>query len=73
MPQDVVGAEVRWQPASLKRHNPKPVRYNRGPTYHGCLRLDVQPSAATYRLIAGTWEGVSVAVTSGDDPPWSSG
>ena len=57
-----VGAGVTWNRTSLKRHNPASVRYNRGPVYRGCLRIDVLRSAADYRRIAGTWEGVAAAV-----------
>lgn len=50
----VTGAERgQFLRSSLKRHNPKTVRWNVGDTYHGCLRLDVRESANLYRRIEG--------------------
>lgn len=39
--------------AVLKRHNPRTIRKNVGPDYHGCLRIDVLDSATLYRRIEG--------------------
>lgn len=39
--------------AVLKRHNPRTIRKNVGPDYHGCLRIDVLDSAGLYRRIEG--------------------
>lgn len=61
---DIVGAGLYWQEVTgadraqflrptLKRHNPKTVRWNVGDDYHGCLRVDVQQSADLYRRIEG--------------------
>ncbi len=61
---DIVGAGYYWHgvtgadPAqfrkpTLKRHNPKTVRWNVGDGYHGCLRIDVLRSASLYRRIEG--------------------
>ncbi len=69
----IVGEDVQWQRATLKRHNPKSVRHNRGEAYCGCLYIDVRRSAVEYRRAAGTWEGIAAAVVGSDDPPWSSG
>ncbi len=66
--REAVGTGVAWAPTSLKRHNPKPSRYNRDIHYRGCLRVDVAQSAATYRRIAGTWEGVAAAMSGARSP-----
>lgn len=51
---------------TLKRHNPKTVRYNTGDTYRGCLAIDVRRSTELYRRIAGWWAGLAEAAL---DPP----
>jgi hypothetical protein len=51
---EVTGAELaQFYRPTLKRHNPKTVRWNTGDDYHGCLRMDVQQSADLYRRIEG--------------------
>jgi hypothetical protein len=51
-------APTQFRKAMLKRHNPKPRRYNTGADYHGCLVVSVCRSAALYDAIAGWWGGV---------------
>lgn len=66
---DVVGATAYWSEVvgipgadfrrpTLKRHNPKTVRYNVGALYKGCLIVDVRQSTELYRQIAGWWTGL---------------
>ena len=51
---DIIGAEpASFYKAVLKRHNPRTIRKNVGPDYHGCLRIDVLDSAGLYRRIEG--------------------
>lgn len=45
--------------ATIKRHNPKPSRYNRGDTYHGCLTVSVRRSRVLYDSIVGWWQGIA--------------
>lgn len=52
-----------FQRATLKRHNPKPTRHNRGETYHGCLIVDVAKSTALYHAIDGWWHGIVFGMT----------
>lgn len=72
---DVVGAQQFWQeitglPAdqfrrpTLKRHNPKTIRKNRGDDYHGCLTVRVLLSADLYRKIEG-WAWAAMASADG--------
>ena len=72
---DVDGAEQFWREVTraqpnqfrrptLKRHNPRTVRKNVGPDYHGCLRIDVRRSTGLYRKIEG-W--TTAAMTNPDD------
>ena len=50
----VTGArEEQFRRPTLKRHNPKTVRYNVGDDYHGCLRVDVRRCSVLYRRIEG--------------------
>jgi transposase len=69
---DVAAAERFWAgitgaaaenfyKAVLKQHNPRTVRANIGPEYHGCLRIDVLQSAELYRKIEG-WVRAATAV-----------
>ncbi len=73
---DVEGAEYFWlevtgadptqfQRPTLKRHNPKTVRWNTGDGYHGCLRIDVQQGAELYRRIEG-WARAALGVAEAD-------
>jgi hypothetical protein len=66
---DIAGAERYWADlvgahagafgkTTVKRHNPKTVRKNVGPTYRGCLVIHVRQSAELYRRIEGTWYGI---------------
>jgi hypothetical protein len=66
---DVDAAEAYWagvvgigvadlKRTTLKRHNPKTVRYNIGEDYHGCLTIDVRRSAALYELVEGAWRAI---------------
>jgi transcriptional regulator with XRE-family HTH domain len=51
---DIIGAEPgSFYQAVLKRHNPRTIRKNVGPDYHGCLRIDALDSAGLYRRIEG--------------------
>ncbi|WP_433531396.1 helix-turn-helix domain-containing protein [Micromonospora sp. CA-263727] len=43
----------RFQPASLKRHNPATLRRNTGEGYHGCLVINVPRSRELYWRIEG--------------------
>ena len=71
--RDVVGPEPLMLRASLKHHRPTTVRLNTGAEYYGCLSVRVLQGSVAYRRIAGTWEGVAEAVSSGIDPPSSNG
>ncbi|MFF3289019.1 hypothetical protein [Streptomyces sp. NPDC003023] len=56
---DLVGADAgAFGKTTLKRHNPRTVRKNVGPTYRGCLVIHVRQSAELYRRIEGTWYGI---------------
>ncbi|MFB7616393.1 hypothetical protein [Kitasatospora sp. NPDC056181] len=60
---DIAGVPVElFQRATLKRHNPKTTRMNRGVGYHGCLSVNVLDSADLYRRIEGWWSGMKVDV-----------
>ncbi|WP_239156665.1 resolvase [Actinocatenispora thailandica] len=77
-------AAVRWWAAkvgadrtifrrtSLKRHNPKTVRYNTGADYHGCLIVSVRRSRAIYDMVEGLVIGVVRAAGRPSAPcdPW---
>jgi hypothetical protein len=67
---DVPGAERYWADlvgfdvatiyrSTIKRHQPKTVRYNTGESYRGCLVVDVAMSAELYRHVEGWWRGVA--------------
>ena len=51
---------AQFHTPTLKRHNPKTVRWNTGDEYHGCLRIDVQQGADLYRRIEG-WARAAMA------------
>jgi hypothetical protein len=58
---DLVGVDVStFNQTSIKRHNPKSVRYNSGEGYHGCLVVNVLKSASLYRQVEGWWQGIVV-------------
>ncbi len=58
---EMTGADpAQFHHPTLKRHNPKTVRWNTGDEYHGCLRIDVQQSADLYRRIEG-WARAAMA------------
>jgi transposase len=58
---EVTGADpAQFHNPTLKRHNPKTVRWNTGDEYHGCLRIDVQQSSDLYRRIEG-WARAAMA------------
>ena len=60
---EVTGADpAQFHNPTLKRHNPKTVRWNTGDEYHGCLRIDVQQSADLYRRIEG-WARAALGAT----------
>lgn len=54
-----------FQPASLKRHQPRTTRKNVGADYHGCLVINVLRSADLYRRIEGMWTAVVAESASG--------
>ena len=63
---EVTGADpAQFHNPTLKRHNPKTVRWNTGDDYHGCLRIDVQQSADLYRRIEG-WARAALRVAEAD-------
>jgi transposase len=63
---EVTGAELaQFHAPTLKRHNPKTVRWNTGDEYHGCLRIDVQRGADLYRRIEG-WARAALGATEAD-------
>lgn len=65
---DLVGVPAtEFRKPSLKRHNPKTVRYNTGETYRGCLVIYVRRSTELYRRVAGWWSGLADSVTSTAD------
>jgi hypothetical protein len=52
--QTVTGAEPgQFLRTTLKRHNPRTVRKNVGPDYHGCLIVSVRQSGDLYQRIEG--------------------
>jgi hypothetical protein len=56
---DLVGADqASFNKTTLKKHNPRTVRKNVGPTYRGCLVVKVLRSADLYRRIEGAWYGI---------------
>jgi hypothetical protein len=62
---DVVGASPeRFGKTTLKRHNPKTNRKNRGAGYHGCLAIEILQSARLYQRVEGWWHGIRAGVTS---------
>lgn len=63
--REVVGPEAVFNATTLKRHRPTTVRRNIEAAYNGCLSVGVAEGAPTYRLAAGTWEGIVAAVASG--------
>lgn len=62
--RDLVGPDVVFNATTLKRHRPTTVRKNVGPAYRGCLSIKMLQGATTYRLVAGSWEGIVAAVAS---------
>ena len=52
--------------ATLKKHNPKTVRHNKGESYHGCLVVNVARSGRLYYAIEGWWQ----ALSEGARRPW---
>ena len=64
---EVAGIPVdTFRPATLKRHNPKTVRYNTGETYVGCLSVGVRQSRELYQRIEGLWQGIMEGVAAAD-------
>jgi transposase-like protein len=63
--REVVGPEPVFITPGLKRHKPVTNRRNTGEDYRGCLVITVTDGAGLYRRVAGTWEGIVAAVTSG--------
>jgi len=59
---------TQFHTPTLKRHNPKTVRWNTGDGYHGCLRIDVRQSADLYRRIEG-WARAAMADAEADLTP----
>lgn len=54
--QEQLGLDAaQFRRPMLKRHNPKPHRYNTGDGYHGCLVVTVTCSTALYDAIDGWW------------------
>jgi hypothetical protein len=61
---DLVGVGVTsFNRSSIKRNNPKTVRYNTGVEYRGCLVVDVLQSAVIYRKVEGWWQGLTASAT----------
>jgi hypothetical protein len=59
--REVTHAQVaQFRRPTLKRHNPRTVRKNVGPDYHGCLRIDVRRSTDLYQKIEG-WARAAMA------------
>ena len=56
-------APERFARTSLKRHNPRTNRLNRGDGYRGCLTVRVRRSSDLYRHIEGWWRGVVAGVS----------
>ncbi|MGW7079592.1 hypothetical protein [Streptomyces sp. NPDC054866] len=65
---DLVGADQVFNKTTLKKHNPRTVRKNVGPTYRGCLVVKVLQSAALYRRIEGAWYGIVLSARRPDQP-----
>lgn len=72
---DIAGAENFWAEVvglgpphfgktSVKRHNPKTNRKNKGAGYQGCLSVSVLQGSELYRRIEGWWCGIVGAVDS---------
>jgi len=58
----VVGApKGQFGKCTIKTHNPRTVRRNVGPEYHGCLMVYVRNSAALNLQIAGWCQGLATA------------
>jgi len=58
--QGVTGLDAaQFRSPTLKHHNPKTVRKNTGPEYHGCLKIDVRRSSDLYRQVEG-WAAASL-------------
>lgn len=56
---ELVGTDVSaFARPTLKKHNPKTVRRNRGDAYHGCLVVTVSGSADLYNRVEGCWSGI---------------
>lgn len=56
----------RFKRPTLKRHNPKTVRYNTGSDYHGCLVINVPRSRELYWQIEGMIEALHAAPDAGE-------
>jgi hypothetical protein len=61
---DLVDVDPSTIGATLKRHNPKTVRYNTGETYHGCLIVDVAMPRELYQSVEALWRGIARSVAS---------
>ena len=59
--------DSQFRRPTLKRHNPRTVRKNTGPNYHGCLVIKVRRSAELYRQIAG-WASAAMSGSAGQSP-----
>jgi transposase len=65
----ITGAqEDQFRRPTLKRHNPKTIRYNVGDDYHGCLRIDVRRCSILYRRIEGWARAAMTAQTALTEP-----
>lgn len=65
---DVTGVpETQFRRPTLKRHNPRTVRKNTGPAYHGCLVIGVRQSAELYRHVEG-WAHAAMSIGPRDRP-----
>jgi transcriptional regulator with XRE-family HTH domain len=49
----------RLMRTTLKRHRPVTPRRNTGPSYRGCLTIDLLGSAELYRCVEGWWSALS--------------
>lgn len=49
----------RFQPSTIKRHNPTTRRKNVGAGYHGCLSIRVLQGRALYRVVQGMLDGLA--------------
>lgn len=57
---DALSVDVaKFDRATIKRHNPKPSRYNRNETYHGCVAITIGNPMVRYDAIDGWWTGIA--------------